>query len=244
VQKLDRKSNIPLHVQAETLLRKLISSKEYEEGKLLPKEIELAKTLNISRNTLRQAINRLVYEGILVRKRGYGTIVAPKVVLSNARNWMSFYQEMKAQGLEVRNYELHISWKQSPPIQVSEFFSLDEDSRVLSVERLRGSVDKPFVYFVSYFNPCIGLTGNENFNNPLYELLEKDFGITVETSKEEISAQSASPFIAEKLGINEGAPILVRKRRVYDTSSLPVEYNIGYYLAESFTYAIEFKRDT
>lgn len=243
VRKLDHKSNIPLHVQAEALLRRLVSSDEYKNGKLLPKEVELAGELNISRNTLRQAINRLVYEGVLIRKRGYGTIVAPQVMQSNARNWMSFSQEMKAQGYEVGNYELHISWKQPPSKQVCEFFDIGKESRILCMERLRGKIDTPFVYFISYFNPCIGLTGNENFNTPLYELLEKDFQIVVQTSREEISAQGATAFIASKLGIGEGAPILVRKRRVYDLHDRPVEYNTGYYLADSFTYAIEFKRE-
>ena len=110
---LDHHSPIPLHIQAEELLRTMISQPEYQNGKLLPNEVELSQQLHISRNTLRQAINRLVFEGLLIRKKGYGTHVAPINVLSNARNWLSFSQEMKAQGITVRNFELHVSWKQA-----------------------------------------------------------------------------------------------------------------------------------
>lgn len=46
--------------------------------------------------------------------------------------------------------------------------------------------------------------------------------------------------MAAKLGISEGDPVLVRERFVYDASHKPVEYNIGYYRADSFTYSIEF----
>jgi GntR family transcriptional regulator len=242
VPRLDHKSSVPLHVQAENILRRLASSDEYKSGKLLPKEVELAQRLNISRNTLRQAINRLVYDGVLIRKRGYGTLVAPQVMLSNARNWMSFSQEMKAQGFEVGNFELHISWKSPSSSAISSFFGTDPKTKLLCMERLRGKIDNPFVYFISYFNPSIGLTGNENFVKPLYEILEKDFGITVQTSKEEISAQSASAAMADKLGIKEQDPILVRRRLVYDVNDTPIEYNIGFYKADSFTYTIEFKR--
>jgi len=242
VGKLNPESNVPLHVQAENILRKLIESGQYDDGKLLPKEVELAEQLNISRNTLRQAIHRLVFEGILLRKRGYGTVVAPRMMLSNARNWMSFSQEMHAQGFTIGNFEIHIAWKVPPMNSVSVFLGADKDQKVLTMERLRGTVDAPFVYFISYFNPSIGLTGNENFSRPLYEILEKDFGVVVETSREEISAQRVLPHIAEKLGIKEGDPILVRKRLVYDIHDRPVEYNIGYYKADSFTYTIEFKR--
>ena len=81
--KIDHSSNKPLHIQAEEVLRKLIEEEEYKNGKLLPNEVELSEQLNISRNTLRQAINKLVFEGLLIRKKGYGTKVAKKGVVGN-----------------------------------------------------------------------------------------------------------------------------------------------------------------
>ena len=63
--KVDPKSNIPLHKQVEALIRKLISQREFREGKLLPKEVDLSRILGISRNTIRQATNKLVHEKLL-----------------------------------------------------------------------------------------------------------------------------------------------------------------------------------
>ena len=83
----------------------------------------------------------------------------------------------------------------------------------------------------------------EDMTLPLYEVLEKKFGIIVKTSKELISARKADAEMADKLGIAEGDPLLVRKRFVYDINSRPVEYNVGYYRADSFTYSIEFTND-
>ena len=71
--KIDHNNPKPLHIQAEEILRQLIESEEYKNGKLLPNEVELSEQLNISRNTLRQAINKLVFEGLLSRKKGVGT---------------------------------------------------------------------------------------------------------------------------------------------------------------------------
>lgn len=240
---LDHKSNVPLHVQAEDMLRNLIEQEEYKDGKLLPKEVELAKQLGISRNTLRQAINKLVFENLLVRKKGYGTKVAKKNMVVGVKNWLSFSQEMKLLGIDIRNYELHISME-TPTPAIAEFFNIPPDgSRIcLKLERLRGNTDYPFVYFVSYFNPDIPFTGDENFSKPLYELLENEFNIIVKTSKEEISAGLPEHAIASKLRIKETDPILIRKRCVYDTEKRPVEYNIGYYRADSFTYSIEAER--
>lgn len=237
---LDPNSSKPLHLQAEELLRTMIQQEEYRgKGKLLPNEVELSKALNISRNTLRQAINKLVFEGLLIRKKGYGTTVAPQNVMSNARNWMSFSQEMHAQGMVVQNFELHVSRK-AAPTEAAEFLGAAEGEKLLCLERLRGRPGLPFVYSISYFNPAIPMTGEEDMTVPLYENLRKNYGIVVKTSREMICARSANAELAGKLDIKEGEPMLVRKRFVLDAEDKPVEYNVGYYRADSFTYSIEF----
>jgi len=208
---------------------------------MLPKEVELAQQLHISRNTLRQAINQLVFEGLLIRKKGVGTKVARKSISGGVKNWLSFSQEMKMLGIEVRNFELHISRKRATP-EIAGFFEVEEETRCVVMERVRGNPSYPFVYFISYFNPGLPITGEENYNMPLYEMLETNYGIVVKVSKEEVSASLAGDSIAEKLEISASDPILIRKRFVYDENGVPVEYNIGYYRADSFTYTIEASR--
>lgn len=242
--KIDPNSSKPLHLQAEEILRRLIEENEYKNGKLLPSETEMSEHLNISRNTLRQAINTLVMEGLLIRKKGVGTKVAKKGIVGAIKNWLSFSQEMKMLGIEIRNFELHISRKK-PTEEIANFFNTvpySDTERCIVLERVRGNKEYPFVYFISYFNPTIPMTGDEDFTRPLYELLETQYNITVKTSKEEISARLAGEFIAEKLEINANDPILIRKRFVYDVNNMPIEYNIGYYRADSFTYTIEAER--
>ncbi len=240
--KIDHKSPVPLHVQAENLLRKLISDPQYQGGKFIPNEVELSKRLAISRTTLRQALNKLVYEGLLIRKKGVGTKVANVAVSSKSMNWMSFSQEMKARGIPIKNFELHLSWV-FPDEKVANFFEIKTDKKLLKLERLRGGHDGPFVYFVSYFHPRVGLTGEEDFTRPLYEILEKDHLVVAQLSKEEISARAADKMIAAKLDTEPGSPVLFRKRFVYDQAERPIEYNLGYYRADSFIYTVESRRE-
>lgn len=238
---IDHNSSTPLHVQAEKLLRELIEKKEYQEGKLLPNEVELSTKLQISRNTLRHAISKLVNEGILSRKKGYGTKVSTKGVLGRAKNWLSFSQEMKALGIPVQNFELHLSWV-VPENDVLSFFDLKPETRVLCLERLRGKKNFPFVYFISYFNPSIGMTGNEDFSKPLYEILEEKYNITASLSYEELTAIKAPQNICKKLDISTDEPVLFRKRLVYDKNKHPIEFNHGYYRGDSFVYTVESER--
>ncbi|MGD9555677.1 MAG: GntR family transcriptional regulator [Mangrovibacterium sp.] len=239
--KIDHNSSTPLHAQAEKLLRELIAKEEYQKGKLLPTEVKLSEQLGISRNTLRFSIEKLVSEGLLVRKKGYGTKVAHKGISGRAKNWFSFTQEMKALGITVHNFELHISWK-VPDQDVLDFFELKPGTRVLTLERLRGKQDFPFVYFISWFNPVIGMTGNEDFSRPLYEMLEDLHKVRASLSYEEVSAVKAGSFLSQKLDVGHDEPVLFRKRFVYDENKQPIEYNLGYYRGDSFVYTIESER--
>jgi len=239
---IDHKSIVPLHAQVEDLLRRMSSKPEYKNGRLLPNEVDLAKQLGISRNTVRQATNKLVYEGVLVRKKGVGTWFADTSVNTRIKNWLSFSQEMKSKGIKIINYAINTDWVIPDPV-VADFFGIPKNEKILKMERLRGREDGPFVFFISYFHPRIGLTGKEDYTRPLYEILEKDYAIVVKISKEELSALSADKNLAKMLGIKTGDPILKRKRMVYDPGSRPVEYNIGYYRADSFVYTIESERE-
>lgn len=239
--RIDHQSPVPLHVQAEQLIRELIKDAQFKDGKLLPNEVDMAKQMAISRTTLRQALNKLVFEGLLTRKKGVGTKVSQSPVSSKSNNWLSFSQEMEARGIPIKNYELHVSWVY-PEEHIAQFFDIKPDVKVLKLVRLRGRMEGPFVYFISHFHPRIGLTGEEDFKRPLYEILESDHHITAQLSKEEISARLADKSIAGKLETEIGGPVLFRKRFVYDQADRPIEYNVGYYKADSFVFTLESRR--
>lgn len=237
----DPNSTIPLHIQAENLLRQLILEEQYQNGAIIPNEVALASMLSISRTTLRIALNKLVIEGLLIRKKKAGTRVASGAVSSKSNNWLSFSQEMRLRGIPIKNFELHVSWE-LPDVQLASFFNIPRDQPVLKMERVRGRPEEPFVLFISYFHPHVGLTPDDDFKRPLYELLETEHSIIATLSKEEIRAMGADTLIAEKLLVPVDSPILFRKRFVYDQAEHPIEYNVGYYKANNFIYTVESRR--
>jgi GntR family transcriptional regulator len=239
---IDHKSPVPLHAQAEALLRKMIEEPQFKNGEFLPNEVDLAKKLGISRNTIRQSLNKLVFEGLLVRKKGVGTTVADRSVSSKVTNWLSFTQEMEAKGLVPETFEIQVSWVLPIP-EVCQVFGIPANREILKLVRLRGLKNNPFVYFISYFHPRVGLTGEEDFSRPLYDILEQDYSTIAKLSREEIRACAATEDIAGYLRIPAGYPVLVRKRVVYDPGSRPIEYNVGYYNSDCFVYTIESDRE-
>ncbi len=239
--RIDHQSAIPLHAQVEDLLRRLIEKPEYQNGKLLPNEINMAKKLGVSRSTIRQATNKLVYEQLLVRKKGVGTSVARKNISTKLDKWDSFTHEMDEKGMTFRNYSIKVS-NVVPEKDIQQLFRIGPDATVLKMERVKGLDGEPIVYFVSWFHPRTGLTTDDDFNKPLYETLERDHHVVASVSKEGISAILADKKLGKLLSIDPGEPILFRKRVVCDAGDRPIEYNLGYYRADRFTYTIDIAR--
>ncbi len=241
--KLNNKSPIPLHSQIEAYLRALINKDEYRNGKsFLPKEVTLAKKLGVSRNTVRQAVNTLVNEHLIERKKGVGTKVINKKITTRLDNWISFTKEMRKQGIEVVNYLVNISLVIAPE-EVCDALYVSKSKELWKLEKIRGSKEAKYLYSVSYFHPRVGITGEENFITPLYELLETTHDTIVATSKERITAIKANKELSTILELPMNMPILKRERLVCDPGDRPVECNIVYYHTDYFTYDIEIKRE-
>lgn len=239
--KINRQSPEPLHLQVEKHLRQLINQPEYVQGKLLPKETDLAHQLGISRSTVRQAINKLVYEGLLERTKRLGTKVRPKRVSTNLENWYSFTQEMTEQGIPFSNYDIRAEWVEADA-EICNLFELKSHQRVVRLSRLRGLENGPVVYFISYFNPLTGISTNENFEQPLYDLLESKYQVIPMISDEELSLDRANSELAKKLKVDLNTPLLFRKRKVFDQNQRCIELNLGWYRADRFVYKIKIKR--
>jgi GntR family transcriptional regulator len=238
---INHKSKVPLHFQVEELLRKMLVSPEFKGGALFPKEVELANRLGVSRNTIRQATNKLQHEGLIVRKKGVGTKTANKKPLATGLDhWYSFTQEMKEKGVDVINLELKIEWIQANK-KISEFFGISKNKKILKLSKLKGTQGDAIVYFESYFHPRIGLNERDNFDIPLYTMLENKYGIIVVRSSENINAMLAGN-IGKKLKIAASEPVLFRERFVYDIGDRPIEYNLGYYRSDKFIYSIDIKK--
>ena len=147
---LDRTSAVPLHLQIERLLRRMLDEAEYRNGKVLPAEPVLADRLGVSRNTLRAAMTRLESEGLLERTPRVGTRVAPRRPHVSLAEWYSFSGEMHRQGIEVQDFELTVPTsrpapKSPPPWASTRHAALAAPPRARVGRRAGGAVPGPRV---------------------------------------------------------------------------------------------------
>ncbi len=239
--KIDTESKAPLHNKVERMMRELIEQPHYQNGELLPREVDIAEKLGIARNTVRHAISKLVNEGLLVRKKGFGTKVVGKRIPTKLDSWWSFTKEMQAQGIEVVNFELEVQ-NIAAGEELATAFNIKKSIKLIRMSRLRGTAAGPSLLTISWFHPRLKMSGQEDFSKPLYQMLEEDFAVIVALSREEISAIRADAFLALKLGVEIGAPLLFRQRLVFDTDGRVIEFNKVYYKGDGFNYAIDIER--
>lgn len=241
-RRLVRRKGLPLHVQAEARLRALMAEERFASGRqYLPDEVTLAEKWRISRNTLRQAIARLVQEGRLSRVAGRGTRVLPAPMRSEASAWTSFTREMRERGVVVRNFDTRID-RMPAPDDVAADLRLKAGEEAWRLCRLRGWEDQPAILAESWLPPRLGLTGGEDFSRqPLYDVLQRVAHACPARSAEEIRAIAAPAEVATRLRLAPGAPILLRRRVIVDTEGNPLEVNFNWCRSDRYALMLELK---
>jgi DNA-binding GntR family transcriptional regulator len=229
---LDHNSPVPLYYQAARALEEAIEDGRLPRGSKLDSELDLAERLGISRPTMRAALKQLVDKGLILRRRGIGTLVAPKPV-RRAVALTSLYDDLKAAGREPRTSVLALAKVPCPP-DVAEHLGLGPNAPVLRLERLRAAGSDPIA--LMYNVVPVGLLEIEKEEleqTGLYELFRQG-GITPHVATQQIGARKAGAKEAELLEIEPGDPVLTMARIAYDTNGRPIEYGSHCYPAESY----------
>lgn len=241
---IDPRDPRPRHLQVEDMLRDIARQPDHaRHGKPLPGEIELAAQIGVSRSTVRQAMSRLVSEGLLERRRNAGTRVSQRPLVTSLADWQSFTAEMMRLGVALRSIRADAALKPLPA-DVASCFKLAPRTVALWIARVRGDDNGPVVLFQSWLHPRLRLRLDDDFASPLYALIEARSGVTPERSSEQIGAIASDMKLAQTLGCEIGQPILTRRRQVFDSSDKPIEWCDCYYRADRFSYAIELRRHT
>ncbi len=117
--------NTPLAERARTAILSAILEKRFEHR--LPPEDDLASMLNVSRTTIRTALQRLEQDGIISRRRAIGTTINAHVAPANLalQRLVGFDRLLEEKGHDV---EIDMSWtRDTPPADVASLFDLDPD---------------------------------------------------------------------------------------------------------------------
>jgi DNA-binding GntR family transcriptional regulator len=233
---LDRTSPVPLYFQISENLKRAIEDGTLQPGDRLDNELDLTERLGVSRPTVRQAVQRLVEQGLVIRKRGLGTVVQPPRILRSVA-LTSLYDDLLASHRHPETTVLSVGQHEADG-EVAAALALPEGAPVLSLERLRLADGTPLALMHNFLpagiledGPLEGVLSKSG----LYELLRRR-GIQMQAGEQVIGARQATAREAGLLQAARGATVLTMVRTSSDAAGKPVEHGRHAYLAERYSF--------
>jgi GntR family transcriptional regulator len=233
----DSASPIPLYHQIYMDLLILIQSKQLKPDDLLPPEMELMKAYNVSRQTLRDAMDLLEKENLIKRTAGKGTIVLAAQTRIQFIMSQSYAIQMKNLGYKPGSKVLKLNRTvidQKSPVKLQSKLG----SPALELVRLRYANDEPIgvQYTTIIIDSMLDLADNDFNKESLYNLLLTKYRLPINQIDYAVSAVTADPWHQVLLNLEKAEPLLLIHTLTYLDNGSPIEETASYYRADKFEF--------
>lgn len=241
--KPDPRDSSPLYLQLARSMGDAVRDGRYPVHAALPSERLISESLGVSRVTARKAIDQLVTQGLIVRRRGSGNFIAPRIEQPRIElplsHLTSFSEELKRRGYTPRSRWLERAiTTATPDEQIS--LGLAASARVARLARLRQADEVVMAYEVSVLPQAI-LPNPQDVETSLYEFLGRTRQTPVR-ALQHIRALNAQPKLAEQLNVAVGQAVLFITRVGYAESGQAVELTHSYCRNDYYDFVAEMRR--
>jgi GntR family transcriptional regulator len=233
---LNRSTPIPLYFQIAKALASAIEGGELPAGTLLGNEMDFAKSLGLSRPTMRRAMEYLVDQGLIVRRQGVGTrVVQPQV--RRHLELTSLFDDLCRSRREPRTKVLSLEVIDASAA-VARALGVADCTPVTHLVRLRLAGNLPIAVMTNYIPAArVDLTVERLAGAGLYQLL-RQAGVTLRSAHQVMGARAATPSEAEQLEEPRGAALLTMDRIAYDDHGSGVEFGTHIYAASRYSFEL------
>lgn len=216
----------------------LIDAGKMREGEKIPTESEICNMFNVSRTTVRAALNVLCQNGYIYKIQGKGSFVFPKQTDMQLNHLCGFSEEMRRLGY-VPSTQLISYQLLSPSSHVAEQLMLGAGQKAYMFERLRLADDAPMALEKVYlpFHRFPGLE-SKDLSSSLYKLLDKEYGCQRSRAEQSLRADFADKYTAGVLDLKSGMPVLRIRRVTFDSSGMPFEYVESTYRGDKYVFNV------
>ncbi|TKC20149.1 GntR family transcriptional regulator [Robertmurraya kyonggiensis] len=218
-------------------MRKRIREKAYSIEHPIPDEISLAKEFNCSRMTMKKALDILVLEGLLYRKRGHGTFIVQSafnggIVNVESNEMLGFSKLLENKNVKSKVISFQV---QFPTEEVSIHLAIDKNTPVYAIARVRLVDNEPYVLERTYMPTTIipGIN-DEVLNGSIYSYINDHLGLTIAGSHRKIRACKSNEFDREHLICESDDPILEVEHVGFLNNGLPFEYSFSRHRYDKF----------
>jgi GntR family transcriptional regulator len=236
---LDRNSWEPLYYQIAERIRAKVEN-ELTPGRQIPSENELINEYNVSRNTVRLAIDTLIKQGMVYRVKGKGTFVAPERLKSGLTRLTSFTEECWRMGMQPSSRLLNLQ-RIVPPLKIRQALQVAADQQVFIIERQRFADEKPLALNASYL-PCAlfpTLDQEDLTHGSVYRVIEDKYRMPIGYASQVLKPVVATEVEANLLEVEKGSPLLQVEGVAYLIDGTPFEYARLIYRGDRYEFPIQ-----
>ena len=231
--RIDRDTPVPLYHQLAQQFEAAITSGALAPGDAFENEVAMADRLGLSRPTVRRAIQELVAQGLLLRRRGRGTTVARRQIHRKAE-LTSLYDDLKREGGAVPSTTV-LSHETLTDEVAATAMGLPVDTPLLRIVRLRTAGDIALAVLQNWLPPAYSdITRAELERDGLYSLLRVR-GAKPVVAHQRIGARPPAPSERKHLRLTPSQPVLTMTRAAFDGMGNPVEYGDHCYRAQDYS---------
>ncbi len=243
---LSRTSDQPLYWQIASALETRIAQGEFGGSEMLPSEILLAEEYGVSRITVRQAMEQLSRQGLIVRRRGKGTFVKAPVVKQQLNNKAkTLVEALREKGIDPDVNVLGLE-QIDPPERVREALATG-DEPVMRLRRRYENAKVPLALVYLYLPLAMAgvahvLTREDHLKETTYSVFENEMELQIKEARHIIRTVELDEQAAADLEMSVGEPCLTMDRITYSTNNTVLEMMTFYYPTDSFRFEITLPR--
>lgn len=235
---IDKSSKMPLYLQLIDILIDKINKGLKENDRLLS-EREICDIYDVSRTTVRQALDELERDGYIYKLHGKGTFVAPKRVNQDLVSFYSFTDEMKKNGKEPSSQIINFEIVEAGE-KISNKFNIKAEELLYKLVRVRKADNVPMMYEVTYlpFERFYELSKEKLEGKAMYDVLKEEYNANLTFAEEYFEPILTNKLESIYLEIHEGAPSLKIERYTYESKRL-IEYTVSIVRGDKFKYRVQ-----
>ena len=216
------------------VVRKKIIDGDYEINQKLPSEKELGAEFSASKLTIKKALDILVSEGLIIKRRGAGTFVKSlsvdemeRLIIDNQMRGTTAFNPGKTVTSKVLDFSVIPA-----PEKVSKKLNIAEKSFVYEIYRVRLVEEQPTVMEKMYMpiDLIVGLKKED-----IEGSIEEKLGLTIQSGHRTITVRKVTDFEAEELNLEQGDPVAVAEQTGYLSTGVPFEYSISVHRYDQFS---------
>lgn len=238
---LDKSDYKPLYVQLSDLLVDYIRRNDLGEGDLIPSENELLQRYQVSRGTIRQAMQHLEAQDVIHKVRGKGTFVAPLRQRKRVKGFQNLEETFAKEGMIVANELLRFE-KVFPPPDCAGELQIPRKTRVFLIRRLKTLNGVPFALEDRFLPMEVGTRFvEEDFREqPVFDVIESHAELEIVRIAYTMTVSPLTEAEAAELKVDRSALVLRRTGVYFGPDEKPIMYGQVTFLADKTELRFEF----